>query len=191
MKSGYLYVLVHPSDPNLYKIGATTVHPEKRLAIINREHKEYAGRVVQDTGQKWELKTFIAVPDPNWAKDVFWGATALKEIPYQAGIEVTSMTWQLVQNGLAAAKKAGVRPPPKPRIHPVRDRDWMLKQLEGTGITINGPCAGEGMEIEFQCKEGHVFKDSALLMENRKSCPCCVDWNFSKGPRVGVRKSLR
>src|SRR6266446_3633015 len=63
MKSGYLYVLVHPSDPDLYKIGVTILHPEKRLAQHNRQHEEYAGQIVKVTGQKWELKTYLAVPD--------------------------------------------------------------------------------------------------------------------------------
>ena len=31
-KAGYLYVLVHPSDLDLYKIGVTVLRPEKRLA---------------------------------------------------------------------------------------------------------------------------------------------------------------
>jgi hypothetical protein len=31
MKSGYLYVLVHPSDPDLYKVGQTTRLPQERL----------------------------------------------------------------------------------------------------------------------------------------------------------------
>jgi hypothetical protein len=44
MKSGYLYVLVHPSDPNLYKVGQTTRHPEERLVEHNSNYAEYAGR---------------------------------------------------------------------------------------------------------------------------------------------------
>ena len=77
MKSGYLYVLVHPSDPDLYKIGVTILHPEKRLAQHNSQFDKYAGQVVKETGQKWEIKKFIAVPDPYWAEKVFWGATPI------------------------------------------------------------------------------------------------------------------
>lgn len=44
MKSGYLYVLVHPSDPDLYKIGVTILHPEKRLAQHNYHYEKHAGR---------------------------------------------------------------------------------------------------------------------------------------------------
>ena len=75
MKSGYLYVLVHPSDPDLYKVGQTTRHPQERLVEHNSDYSKHAGRIVKETGQKWELKTYIAVPDPNWAETVFWGAT--------------------------------------------------------------------------------------------------------------------
>ena len=91
MKSGYLYVLVHPSDPDLYKIGQTTCHPEKRLAQHNSNYKEYTGQIVKETGQKWELKTYIAVPDPYWAESVFWDATPLAVIPFRRGIEVEKM----------------------------------------------------------------------------------------------------
>jgi hypothetical protein len=51
MKPGYLYVLVHPSDPDLYKIGVTILHPEERLAQHNLQYDEYAGRIVKETGQ--------------------------------------------------------------------------------------------------------------------------------------------
>lgn len=85
MKSGYLYVLVHPSDPDLYKVGQTTRHPEERLAEHNSRYDEYAGKIVKETGQKWKLKTYIAVPDPYWAEAVFWGATPFADIPFRGG----------------------------------------------------------------------------------------------------------
>src|SRR5258706_13225017 len=71
MKSGYLYVLVHPSDPDLYKVGQTTRLPQERLVEHNSNYSKHAGRIVKETGQKWELKTYIAVPDPNWAETVY------------------------------------------------------------------------------------------------------------------------
>src|SRR2546425_2046548 len=125
-RAGYLYVLVHPSDPDLYKIGVTILHPEKRLAQHNRQDEKYAGTVVKETGQKWELKTYIAVPNPYWAERVFWGATMIGCMPFRGGIEVEKMVWKDVQAGLDAARKAGVRPPPQPPIRPVRNRDWMI-----------------------------------------------------------------
>jgi hypothetical protein len=45
--------------------------------------------------------------------------------------------------------------------------------------------------IEFQCEKGHVFKESAGLVANKKTCPCCVDWKWTHGPRAGLRVSLR
>lgn len=58
MKLGYLYVLVHPSDPCLYKIG-TTCLPEEGLAEHNSNYGEHAGQIVKETGQKWEIKTYM------------------------------------------------------------------------------------------------------------------------------------
>jgi hypothetical protein len=57
MKSGYLYVLVHPSDPDLYKIGVTTLLPEKRLAQHNGQYEKYAGQIVKESGQMWHLNS--------------------------------------------------------------------------------------------------------------------------------------
>jgi hypothetical protein len=190
MRSGYLYVLVHPSDPDLYKIGVTILQPEKRLAQHNRLYEEYAGRIVKETGQKWELRTYIAVPDVYWAERAFWGATPFPEIPFREGVEVERMEWQLVLKGLDAAVKAGIRPPPTPPVRPVRNRDWMLKQLEGSGISMIGRYCGLVTGVEFQCENGHVFKESPGLLANKKSCPCCVDWNFTIGYRKGLRASV-
>ena len=61
IKSGYIYVLIHPSDPDLYKIGITTLKPEQRLAQHNSDCTQLTGRIVKETGQKWELKEFHAV----------------------------------------------------------------------------------------------------------------------------------
>src|SRR5438132_14327673 len=134
-RAGYLYVLVHQSDPDLYKIGVTIVHPQKRLAQHNRQDEKYAGRIVEETRQKWELKTCIAVPDPYWAERAFWGATQVSVMPFRRGIEVEKIPWREVQAGLDGAKKAGVRPPqPPPRI--AKSRAWGSAQLEGTGSTL-------------------------------------------------------
>jgi hypothetical protein len=173
MKSGYLYVLVHPSDPRLYKIGVTTKPVEKRLTEHNRNYKENAGQIVKKTGQKWELKTYIAVPDPYCAEAAFWGATPFPLIPYLRGIEVLKMEWELVQAGLDAAKKAGIRPPPVPPTTSVRNHEWMLKQLEGTGITIVGRYRGLIRGTDFRCEKGHEFTESAGVVANHKACPVC------------------
>jgi hypothetical protein len=52
MKSGHLYVLTHPSNPKLYKIGVTIKHPKERLNEHNQNYEEYAGQIVKETGQK-------------------------------------------------------------------------------------------------------------------------------------------
>jgi hypothetical protein len=196
MKSGYLYVLVHPSDPDLYKIGQTIQHPEKRLAAHNSNYEEYAGQIVKETGQKWEIKTYIAVPDPYGAESAFWGATPYADMPFRRGIEIVKMEWKWVQAGLDAAKNAGVRPR-QPRIKPVKDREWMIKQLEGTGITIVGRYSGLVRGAEFQCAKGHVFKKSPGVVAHGKSCPLCgIErkendiWNWNRTLKYQYASSL-
>ena len=117
MKPGYIYVLVHPSDPNLVKVGRTTQKLERRIAQHNTDHAKIGGQIVTETGQKWELKEYIEVPDPVHAEAVFWGATGLAEIPYRGGVEVERREWKTVQAGLDAAREAGMRSP-KPRWKP-------------------------------------------------------------------------
>src|SRR5437773_3261295 len=127
-RAGYLYVLVHPSDPDLYKIGVTILRPGKRLAQHNSQLDKYAGRIVKETGQKWELKTYIAVPDPYWAERAFWGATPFADIPYRGGIEVEQMKWECVEAGLEAARKAGIPPQSEPvPDHVYANAAWMNK----------------------------------------------------------------
>jgi predicted GIY-YIG superfamily endonuclease len=191
MKPGYLYILTHPSDPELYKIGVTVIPVEKRLAQHNSQLEKAAGKVVKETGQKWVLKTFIEVADPYHAESAFWGATWVADIPYRGGVEIWKMDWPTVERALAAAQRAGTRPPPPPREYPVRNADWMVAQLEGTGIKMLGRYSGLVRGMEFQCEHGHVFRDSPALLASKKSCPCCVDWGFPSGYRAGVRMTIR
>lgn len=176
-KAGYLYVLVHPSDPNLYKIGVTVLPPEERLAQHNTQFDTAAGRIVQGTGQPWAIKTVIEVPDVYWAERAFWGSTGLTDIPGGVSVEVHRLDWdRYVQPGLNAAMKAGVRPPPT-RTWPVKNKEWMLSQLEGTGITIRFNYRGPKWPIQFQCAQGHVFKAFPSDVAKHKSCPHCAgDW---------------
>lgn len=190
MRQGYLYVLGHPSDPDLYKIGVTVLSPEKRLAQHNRILTAIAGKVVASTGQEWKLKIYIAVDDVYFAERAFWSATHFPELPGRGGREVERMEWQLVQKGLDAAAKAGVRPGPL-RKPPVRDAKWMAEQLEGSGIVMIGRYGGLARGVDFQCGKGHVFRESPGLLANMRTCPCCVDWQCSTGWRAGLRQSLR
>ena len=85
------------------------------------------------------------------------------------------MEWKYVQAGLDAAKKAGVRPPPTPRTTSVRNQEWMMKQLEGTGLTMIGRYGGLIRGTKFLCSKGHVFKKSAgVVAYVSKSCPFCA-----------------
>ncbi|MCX6178681.1 MAG: hypothetical protein NT163_04840 [Chlorobiales bacterium] len=175
MKPSYLYVLVHPSDPDLYKIGQTTRHPEQRLAAHNSNYEEYTGKIVKETGQKWELKTYIAVPDPYWAETVFWGATPFADIPFRQGIEVEKMEWEWVQAGLEAVKKAGVRPPPKPLPDYVYAYTaWMNKRLEGRDITLIGSVKSMvSGKATFRCGKGHEWRTRSAYVAEGEGCPQC------------------
>jgi hypothetical protein len=175
MKPGYLYVLVHPSDPDLYKIGVSTRRPEARLAEHNRDKDKFAGQIVQETGQDWELKTYIAVADPYWAERAFWGATPVADMPYRAGVEVEKLDWQTVQKGLAAAREAGARPEPAPRP------EWeyaytasMRRRLGGRGISLLGHVRSMSSgKANFRCENGHEWRTRALHVGEGQGCPEC------------------
>jgi hypothetical protein len=175
MKSGYLYVLVHPSDPDLYKVGQTTRLPQERLVEHNSDYSKHAGRIVKETGQKWELKTYFAVPDPIWAEGVFWSATGLADIPFREGIEIAKMEWELVKAALKAAKKAGVRPPPKPLPdHVYAYTASIKKRLEGRGITLIGHVKSKiSGRNNFQCSNGHEWRTIPNNVAEGEGCPQC------------------
>ena len=174
MKSGYIYVLVHPSDPDLYKIGITTRKPEQRLAQHNGDYSQLAGRIVKETGQKWELKEYHAVPDPYWAKTVFWGATPLADLPLGRRIDVEQMEWKWVQAGLDAAKKAGVRPPPKELPdHVYAYTAWMKKRLEGRDIALIGYVKSTAGKATFKCSNGHEWRTRPDYVAEGEGCPQC------------------
>lgn len=175
VKSGYLYVLAHPSDPDLYKVGVTVRHPETRLAEHNRDYEKYAGRIVKETGQEWELKTYIAVPDPYWAEKVFWAATPFSVMPFRRGVEVEKMDWQLVQRGLDAAREAGVRPGPAPLPdHVYAYTAWIRRRLEGRGITLLGYVRSiVSGRANFRCDNGHEWRTTPRRVGEGEGCPEC------------------
>jgi hypothetical protein len=176
MKSGYLYVLVHPSDPDLYKIGVTILRPEKRLAQHNSQLDKYAGQVVKETGQKWEIKTYIAVPDPYYAEKAFWGATPLSLVPGGTAIEVGRMKWEWVQAGLDAAMDAGTRSlrPSEPLPDWVLAYTaWINKRLEGRGITLVGHVRSKYGKSNFRCSNGHEWRTVPNRVAEGEGCPQC------------------
>lgn len=172
MKSGYLYVLTHPSYPNLYKIGVTVLHPERRLKQHNASFNEYAGKVVRCTGQHWHLKTYVEVVDPYWAEKVFWNETPFPLLPGGVSVEIYEMNWEMVQRGLDAAKTAGIRPERK-KSASTRNREWLERKLEGSGISIVGRYAGLIKKTEFQCVHGHSFLMSPGRLVFEPACPLC------------------
>jgi len=175
MKSGYIYVLVHPSDPNLYKIGITIRKPEQRLAQHNSDYTKTAGRIVKETGRKWELKEYHAVPDPYWAERAFWGATPFADIPYRYGVEVERMNWEQVQLGLDAAKKAGVQPGPGPLPDYVYANTASIRRrLEGRGITLLGYVKSiVNGKADFRCSNGHEWRTTPMYVGGGQGCPEC------------------
>lgn len=173
IKLGYIYVLVHPSDPELYKIGVTTLKPEQRLAQHNSNYSELTGRIVKKTGQKWELKEYHTVIDRYWAETAFWGATPFADIPDQHGVEVKKMKWEWVQAGLNAAKKSNLRPPELLPDWVYAYTRWMNKLLEGRGITLVGYVKSKSGKSKFQCSNGHEWTAHFDDVAEGKGCPHC------------------
>ncbi len=177
MKPGYIYVLTHPSDPDLYKIGVTILDPKERLAQHNTQLSKAAGRIVKETGKKWELKEYHAVSDPYWAERAFWATTPFSVIPYRNGVEVEKMSWEEVQRGLDAAKKAGLRSEQPPAPLP----DWvyaytasMKRRLEGRDITLLGYVKSMvSGKSNFRCSNGHEWRTTPMLVAEGEGCPEC------------------
>ncbi len=174
MKPGYIYVLLHPSNPDLYKIGITTRKPEERLAEHNNKYTGYAGKIVKDTGLKWILKDYLAVPDTIWAENVFWGATPLADIPFRGGAEVYKMEWEWVQAGMNAVKNSGLRPPPEPLPDYVNTYTlWMNKRLKGREITLVGNVTSRSGKSTFRCSNGHEWRTKSSSVGEGEGCPQC------------------
>lgn len=174
IKPGYIYVLEHPSDPDLYKIGITTRDPEKRLAEHNSDFTKAAGRIVKETGQKWVLKEYHAVPDPYLAESAFWAATPFSLFPFRRGVEIEKMPWEMVQAGLSAARKVGVRPKSKPQPdHVYAYNAWMKKRLVGRGIVLVGHVRSKYGKSNFRCSQGHEWRTVPNEVAEGKGCPHC------------------
>lgn len=100
-RPGYLYVLTHQSDPELYKVGVTVLHPEVRMAQHNSQLGKPAGQVVQQTGQPCSLKTYVEVRDR--------GLAGIQEI--FAKKPLNSLNWRekLTQERLPPRRKIVIR----------------------------------------------------------------------------------
>jgi hypothetical protein len=82
VKTGFIYVITHTSDPCLIKVGMTTRSPEISLKEHNTQFHKAAGKIVEATGQKWNLKEFFSVEDTFNAKSIFFHRSPLTELPY-------------------------------------------------------------------------------------------------------------
>ena len=189
--AGYLYLLSHPSDKNLFKVGVTRRKALIRLAEHNTQLEKAAGKVVKETGKLWELKEVIKVEDIYLAEHKFWKRSPLTELPYSFGNElVQGMPYQWIEEGLEEAKKAGRRSnpniPPIPKTTPLRGSVWIKAQLEGTGIEPLKSCGNGTMKAWFSCKKGHVFKIGGFLLVGgyklirTPSCPVFYPQTYSK-----------
>jgi hypothetical protein len=175
LKPGYLYVLIHPSDPELFKVGVTVRTPEERLAQHNGDHSQLAGRIAKETGQLWELKEFHAVPDPYYAESVFWSRTRFVDIPFRRGVEIERMPWPEVQTALNAAKAAGPRPPPADLPeHVYAYTAQIRRRLNGRGIALCGYVRSIiSGKSDFCCINGHQWRTTPRLVGEGRGCPEC------------------
>ena len=187
VKAGFIYVLIHPSDAYLIKVGMTSRSPQVRLKEHNTQFDKAAGKVVQATGEEWILKEFFAVEDTYNAESAFFHRSPLTEIPYALSDELLKLddkflNWDWVNEGLELAKSVGVRrdiskaPIPKPK--PKRGAKWIEASLRDSGLK---PLKGFGNGITivaFECPQRHVFKISGYCLARFPFCPICEPYKF-------------
>ena len=114
-QDGFLYILRHPSrtfsdygveeDEYLFKIGVTTRAVNIRLKQHNTDYKKHAGKVVQETGQQWELHEVYSVQNVYAAESIFWKNTKFADIPFMGGVEVIAMKPEDVERAIDAVLK--------------------------------------------------------------------------------------
>ncbi|MEQ8426359.1 MAG: GIY-YIG nuclease family protein [Gammaproteobacteria bacterium] len=186
IKRGFIYILTHPSNSSLIKVGMTTRDPEFRLKEHNTQFDKAAGRVVKATGQEWVIKESFPVEDVYNAESAFWHRPPITELPYMLDNELLTLsrnfiTWDWVNQGLEAAKSAGIRsdvsqpPIPKPKKKGVSSfvatlEASALRPLEGYGNGVT--------RVSFECPEGHIFKLDARSLARFPFCPVCEPGQF-------------
>ena len=189
VKSGFIYVLTHPSDPYLIKVGMTTRSPNVRLREHNTQFDKVAGKVVKATGQEWILKEFCAVEDTYNAESAFFHRSPLTELPYHLSNELVilddeEMNWDWVHEGLEIAKAVGVRKdtsqPPIPKPKPKRGAKWIEAELRDSDLMpLKG--YGNGMtKVSFKCSQNHIFRISGCNIVRFPFCPVCEPERFDE-----------
>ena len=187
VKPGFIYVLTHPSDQYLIKVGMTTRSPYVRLKEHNNQFDKAAGKVVEATGQEWVIKEYFEVSDTYNAESAFFQRSPLTEIPGALGDELLKlddkyMNWDWVNEGLEAAKSVGIRndasQPPNPKPKPKKGAKWIEDQLEGSGLKPIKGCGNGITKVPFECSEGHIFKISGRSLIRFPFCPVCEPERF-------------
>ena len=186
VKPGFIYVLTHPSDPYLIKVGITTRTPHVRLKEHNTQFDKAAGRVVEATGQKWLIKEYFEVEDTYNAESAFWHRPPLTEIPYAFSNELLklhgSVNWDWVNEGLRLSRSLSVRrntsQPPKIKSKPKKGAQWIKTQLEGTGLKPLKSYGNGITRVAFKCSKRHVFKIDGRSLVKFPFCPVCQPEQF-------------
>lgn len=187
VQTGFIYLLTHPSDPYLIKVGMTTRTPQIRLKEHNTQFDKAAGKLVEVTGQEWILKVFFSVEDTYNAESAFFHRSPLTEMPYALSDELLKlddkyMNWDWVNEGLKLAKSVGIRkdasqaPIPKPK--PKKGAQWIESQLNGTGLRPIKGCGNGITKAAFECPKGHLFKISGYSLVRFPFCPVCEPEQF-------------
>ncbi len=117
-QDGFLYILRHPSrvfteygvgdGEFLYKIGVTTRTVKIRLKQHNTDFTKAAGKVVEETGQLWEVQEVYSVLNVDAAERMFWGNSKFADIPFMGGVEICSMKPEEVQQAMDAVLKLSI-----------------------------------------------------------------------------------
>jgi predicted GIY-YIG superfamily endonuclease len=186
VKAGYIYILKHPSDETLIKVGMTTRNVEQRIKEHNTQFDKAAGLIVKNTGQEWVLYDSIQVEDTYNAESAFWQRSPWTEIPFRGKQELIKLSgaldWSWVQDGIEAAKSAGVRDdiskPPIPKDAPKTGSQSYHNQLLETGLS---PVKGYGngiAKVWFSCANSHVFKLDSKTLCRFLACPLCEPSKF-------------
>jgi len=187
VKSGFIYILTHPSDSNLIKVGMTTRHPNIRLKEHNTQLDKAAGEVVKATGQEWILNKFFKVEDTYNAESAFFQRAPFTEIPGALANELIKLdgkhiTWEWVQEGLEVAKSIGVRKntsqPPNQKPKSTKGLQGVEAQLEGSGLNPIDGCGNGITKVAFECSKGHIFKISGRSLIRFPYCPVCNPERF-------------
>jgi len=181
VEKGFIYLLTHPSDPLLVKVGKTVLDPVKRLRQHNTQLDKAAGRVVADTGQLWELAEYFEVPDCYNAESAFWQRPPMTELP-GGGVEVirlsetSGLDWGWVRDGLTAARSAGVRDDvakrPSDQLK-LGTPQALAAALKPVGINIVLADVDGKKKLCYRCKADHVFFVLPRVAQTLEACPIC------------------